>query len=520
MFTLNCKLDMLHPLQGERNTVQFSWSRDVTDDLLVVNVEVPLVNNSGRFQVNLPNVPLFPHPPRTLNLKLFSLAYHEKLLTELCMASTFIPTAALLQRSVLEFMDTDDSPQAQLIIEWANLDPRWLQNIPREYHDPGDQKYTQDLIAACRDKYKRKEFSFNDRQVFYSLSTENGFVPTVCFPILATLRPRKISERQTAFLLRLLVVALSLRGLSAPLDQLSPVELLELISEMLTMVTKCLVYTPDRTRSANAEQTFNEQWERPSLFPHRALAGYDCEDCSVWAQEIGYALRDPQHASSLPSALAPVSKILRRMTMFTCKGDLRAGQWTAHCYSLLLDSEYVDYLLGSTPRRRTSYIPSVVIEGTSWIEGVWQNRPAGAPPPRMRAIEDLGGKVYTPEDPSPYGPVAQIDTADHRGTALTLALVRDHVMGVRLTELVHHQAEPSDVQVWTSTPPSMRSSLISELIELPLTNIPGYGGDPTITPTTGKRGRAVMRWVDWTESLGKAERVQLSDDGLAFAYIS
>ena len=521
---LQCRLEVLHPLADERYTVQFSWSRDVPSGGMIQNVEV----EAATFNVDDLRMPILPHPPRTLNVKLFSFAVHENVPVELCIGSAYMATTevAVSNTNVL-FVNTSNEQQGRLVVSCTNPPLDLLQAIPAEYHDKDDQSYSQSLIVACRGKYQRREVRTNSRQVFFSISTDNGFLPTVCFPILATLTPKPMTDRQSAFLVRLLLVAQQLRGVAGqPLDSLSNAELLEVINEMVCSVTKALVYTPDRTRGAGKSgPVFNEQWERVSTFPHRALAGYDCEDCCQWILEIAYALRDPDNAPQLPAVLEPVSRMLQRMTLFTVEGDLDAdGGWTAHCYALALDSNYVDYLLQLGPptpvERQSAYLPSVVLEGTSWIQGVWSGGARKRCARRASALEKYGAKVYVAEDPTPYGPVAQMQTADHRGHAVTLAMVRGGVMGVPLTELVFQQAEPTDVQMWTDTDAEDMPKLLDELVELPLTCIPGWSDGVGVDPGAGA---VVMRWVDW-ESLqgtvpGLATRVQLSDDGLCFALV-
>ena len=530
--TLECALEVLHPLPEERLTLQLSWSRDVVGIRPPANAAV---SSAEKFIFPIRGVPNSPHLPRSLNVKLFSLAAHDAgVVTELCVGSSFLPTTDLGKRGGVDVLivNTGNQHQAILHVSWPNADLAALAKVPAEFHDLGDQQYTNELLALLKTPYDRRDFRFNRRQVFHTLSTDNGFLPIVCFPLLATLAP-PLSPANVEFLVRGMRIACMLCGVD-PTAIGSSADVLEVANELLTLVPKCLVYTPDLTRSADSSKLFHEQWERLWLFPHRALAGYDCEDCAQQSQEVAAVLRrnDP---ATLPPLLEPICALLRRMTIFTVEGDLEISRnkWSAHCYAVVVDSQYVDYLTRDTPRRQASYIPTLVLEGTSWSQGVWARGRGRAPPPprsRFRALEALGAKVYESYDPeeSPYGPVAQLQTADHRGVMLSLAMIRSGTMGVPLEDLVFHRLEPIDVQVWTRTNPGpQRQALEHELLEMPLSSLPGSTRGaplPALVPIT--TDRAVMRWIDWVALEDKDEgnvfavRVEVTRDGAAFALLS
>jgi hypothetical protein len=516
------RLQLLYPLPGELLTLQWYWSRDVPAPI----TDIELASGQSSFICDL-QVPVSPHPPRTLNCRLFSLAVHEEVLTELCLGSAFAPTLELAhpQGVVFQFVNTNNVRQGTLTLTWRNPDLEALSRIPEDFHDPTNQQYTQSLIDRVKGCYQQRAWIFNSRQIFHTISTDNGFLPTIAFPLLATLS-LPIQERHGRFYVRNLVIACRLVGVEmSALESLSAGVLLEVINEMLTMVTKALVYTPDRTRSASNAILFNEDWQRLSIFPHRPLAGYDCEDCAQQIQELAHPFR--RRDTALPTVFAPVCEILSRMTFFTVEGDLQTPEgWTPHCYTVAVDSLYVDYLITPGKKRLSSFMPSVVLEGTSWAQGVFALPPQGGKgsTSSFRGVELLGGKVYTPYTglrSSPYGPVAQMQSADHRGEMLTLAMVRDGVMGVQLEEIVFHEAEPSDVRVLIRSEPRR---IEAELLELPLPSIPSWPPIAGNMPTNKQVGqRAVMRAMDYSPEVcpsAAVEIIPLTEDGMAIALLT
>lgn len=545
--SLSCRLDVFHPHETaeELYTAQFYWSRDVGSPpgpsrvvgQTIVNVDVPRQFGEP-FTVDLGAVSDDPHLPRTLNVRLYTTGVFDGLaIVQLCMGSSFLPTTSLANPDAnVTFVDSTNVRQAQMTITWPKPDVARLALIPADFHDAHDQKHTQELISLCKSQYAQGMFIYSKkRHVFYSVSTDNGHLPIVCFPLLATLSS-PLFGHNIQFLVHSVEVACRLRRVDIhQLSSLSAVELMEVVNETLSLVTKCLMYTSDRTRSKTTTTLFYEQWERCSLFPHRSLAGYDCEDSAQLIQEVAHPLRT---SKLLPPLLAPINRLLSRMTVFTGEGDLRTGStWTPHCYVLLLDSQYVDYLRGFSSRA-TYFLPSLVVEGTGWDQGVWDPSAKelyGGGKTLKSLVKSLGihsdlVKMYSPvlRGQEKYGLVAQLQTADHHGEMLTLALVRSGTMGVPLEDLMLHRAHRNDVQVWTKTSAVERVKIEQELLELPLSSLPSWDATTTesTTPPQGQEAM-VMRWIDY-EELGvglfpdhvSVQRVDVTRDGCSFALIT
>lgn len=498
---LSCVLEVLHPQPNEIYTIQIS-----SYTTFIISDSIKLID-----------VVITDEVPALLNFEYYVTGGHDDALipTQLCMATAFMSMFELKSAVDVLFKDPDDRLQARLRVDWLNRDLEWLKtHVPSQYEHKDSNEYAQSLIDETKTRYLSGRFQYNrQRQAFIYVMTPVGPMPIVCFPLLATMSTT-LTDDTNRFLLRMWMIAMKLNAN-------------DVIGEMLTMLTKCMVYTSDRTRTVGNTTLFNESWDRCLQFPNRALAGYDCEDAAQMVQEICYPLRS---STLLPTPLIPIRNILSKCTVFTVEGDMMVDEWTPHCYVHIADSDYIDYLLGKK-EKKSEYLPSMVIEGTDWNESIWTTEsllmPSVSIPNRLLPLIKVWDSNQKVQQSKRYGLIAQMQTADHRGRMLTLAMISDGVMGVSLEDMMFHRATPNDVEVWMDS--TRQSDLLRALAPFPLTSLPVWTEPDETFDTAVSKTKMVMRWIDYETLQDDVDRcfpqmtkqkIQVTDDHCSFCLLT
>lgn len=569
---LTLTLNVDYPLDSpeELFTLQFWFTRldtGATSDITTIDVpkEALGIASDTPLQLALPSTTN--SLSHTLNVRLYSLGVHDEgIMSQICLGTGFAATIELSEFSKkygavhveIVLSDVESHHQGTLVLEHRDTETaEWIQElIPLTEVLSNTKRLCDALIKVAEDVYTEESYQHNDRQVFYRISTDNGFLPLLCFPLLATMSTT-LDETQGRFLLNLLYTACFIEQVE--IDELGNVptwKLLRVLNETAIAMTKTLVYTADKTRKRGRDgkttHLFSEAWERILLYPYRARASFDCEDAALMIQEILYHLRTN---TTLPAPLRYLRKLLAKYTVFSCQGDLDVGhqEWVAHCYVVAHDTAYIDSLLDTptgSETQRQEWLPSVVFEGTSWIGGVWNQPPEPVnSSENMVTKSDLANQFLRPymsateaRDQRVYGPVCQMQTADHHGRVLNLLCTtpprrtgEKPWLGIELADFMDHRVQPGQLVVKGSVDtPADIERLKSELLDLPLSVLPHWSDDservvPAPTTVVWPTGQLVLRAYDYKVFKDEfdaiipqgAERhvLKLTDDGCAFVLI-
>jgi hypothetical protein len=171
----------------------------------------------------------------------------------------------------IEFKDIEGGLQAVGTVQCLNT----LTNFQKPVPDTLSQYYIEKVWAAY------DKMNYKHEQRFSYIETHMVMIPLLAFPILATMI--KTSEEQAAQLfLRLLTVAKQI---------VSDKDEYELIGEMLTLISRCLMYQPDTVRISEEKTRGVDQWSSLGCFPSLSVAGFDCEDGAKQILELFYLFK-------------------------------------------------------------------------------------------------------------------------------------------------------------------------------------------------------------------------------------
>ena len=218
------------------------------------------------------------------------------------------------------------------------------------------------------------------------------------------------------------------------------------VAEMCTLVPRAMIYTNDSVRIENniskePGMLGADQWVRLFNFPHPNRASVDCEDCAISILEVLYLL---QHIPFTHSTLQAVRTFLRPYTACFVFGSLRCGVASGpHAYVALLDSNFIQdaCIPTHTNKPRRNRAPTIVIEGTARVGGVWDDNTLSLDTSTqvhgalMRVLDPDAGydrvirnetNMHTANEQQLYGDVYAILSGDHSQQAHAI-----HLLAVR-----------------------------------------------------------------------------------------
>lgn len=380
---------------------------------------------------------------------------------------TLLATGRILVRNLLEntapasvnLVDIEQSKQADLIISCTNPNSL-LKNNPEFAAELDVNEQRQKLLDKVSAGYNSSKVSFQKDQKFVYMDSHVGRIPLICFPILAT--EILVEEKRAGELLEhFRQIGMNILGLNKNVD-LNSLELevrLELVGEMLTLLSRCMLYEPDYVRTGPEQIRNVDQWVTLNNFPKLSEAGFDCEDAAKQMLEL-FTLFKHTKLDGFPQ-LKQLQELLVKYTGFLCLGKLNLDSGpTPHAYVVLLDSEYVDRLLkNKIEEKKQGWLPALALEGTNYTESVWSSRTKKDNSRLVESYKKLDSRIKTDKDSRIYrykmpqsivysgkfyGPITALISGDYRGEAVHYLLgveeKQNFVVGVNVEQLLFYDS--------------------------------------------------------------------------------
>lgn len=321
-----------------------------------------------------------------------------------------------------------------------------VSSLPPEPSDALFVASSRRFQACIRAAYAHIQYDC-DTQGFFTYDTPTGTLPILAFVVQAhRLQSPQLDQRARWFRHLTRLACLRLNYKYTRLFRLTPSELGALVVEIFTLPTRALLYVTDFTR--DEKDVIIDDWTRIDMAPDLQHCAFDCEDGSSYVVSLLHAFRTC--VFPIPGEYDGVRVIQRHLKAYTTAITFvqlwcgpSASDYTPHCTVLLLDNAYVRAC--RTPRNTSSspqpaYMPSIMIESTAYIEGVWsdiktnqsrqqlndmyitQERAFTGTPSRAkwRRIHRHFLPVRTVEKDALYADVCVLLVPDYQGSALYL----------------------------------------------------------------------------------------------------
>jgi hypothetical protein len=418
---------------------------------------------------------LFPKPQNDafLHLILFSIGRRDGFLRQIYEGSAYrlLSEALCCKEHRYEVIDSEDRLVASLDLcfEPAYPPPGIAANAS---FDPPvvAKKYFKATELAYKQMQRR-----SSRQYFSYVKRDIGKLPMLAFPMACSTFP---STRDSSKLLHsILAAAVHLSSVKPDSD--NPLAPLFILNEATTVLCRALIYELDSVRPANGDETnpISDFWLQPSEFPHTGIAAYDCDDGAAFTLEVIQLIKrtQPERFKDHPEMhrlLVSLQLALQPYTPCMTLGDLRLGltadSMTAHAYTTLLDSRYVDALLKNAMDQLPDGLsPALVLESTNWTQGVRSRHPSQKEAREMIAYNSLRTLVESLFELQPeiewdrmikfrmnldevnhvklYGTVTALLTGDHLdGRESAHILLAEHdTIGLSLEQLISYDKKAS-----------------------------------------------------------------------------
>lgn len=362
---------------GDNYTVFLFGSRDAQD-----NAEY---NRSVRIKIDEPTRTDFALDPRKytpdfIHVWLFVTSKDlDGVISESLLGCGSVSIHTLLnsfQVEPLSLLDFNGKQQAVLQVKCTN-GQKVLDKVSIDHSSVYSKSWIHTKEHPLSKKYKDRcdrmynETSFLHEQKFVYVDTHVGRLPIISSVIAAawvTVPP----ARTVKLLNHLLQIASCVMGAHLENLEHEPENTaLELMTEMLSIIIRCMIYKDDTTRAGVDRDTPVDQWVSLNCFPNWDLAAFDCEDPTVNVLQIFNILKYvtiPQTEENGP--LLHIQRLAKAYTPFMCFGQIvYNGEKVGHAFVVLKDSAGVRREIGEE-KNKNELKPTLTVDGANYCSSL------------------------------------------------------------------------------------------------------------------------------------------------------
>lgn len=415
---------IVNPRPNDKYSLLLFSSRDVQQtDHLNRYIEIPTNNNSCWDEFCCP---IDPRLPDFLHVWLFvTNTDQDKVTTQTLLASgrvDFIELIHFTHGAEIVLTDILNTKQAMIQIQISNRTKKLTTAHIHQSNAFSKLEKFKELsnyyTTLVNERYE--QFTYQHNQKFVYMDSHMGRLPLLAAPLLASTVK---ANREDAIRLFDHFAAISCMSMGIQYEAvhaMSQAIQLELIGEILTLISRCIVYQNDTVRANKQSDISTDQWATLNIWPDLSLAGFDCEDAANQILELftifkhiqittaaspeknnnSYSDDDSlvdQDNNSKYSNLIVLQQLLQHYTAFLCLGILNLSTGvTPHAYVVLLDSNYVNAQFFPKSSSSSSsipnsyyYYPALTLEGTTYTESLWLAQQTRAPADYARYSQNI-----------------------------------------------------------------------------------------------------------------------------------